>query len=173
MKRSKNGLVILMIIIDLLILIFQSGIVILMFIMYSGSELTRTQDKIVIISCLFIVINEIFLLMKFHSNWKDCYKAKLKRGLTLRVFVVLLNFVGIILHLDIGNSMRKPEALDLFRKYEKGLIAIGCPLGVLLIVSMSLELLLKGRSKYGGIDTLKSDIEEIKGILDDQKSFNE
>ena len=51
-----------------------------------------------------IVLNGIFLVMKFHSNFKDHYKAKLKSGLTLRIFAIILNFIGIIFQIEIGNN---------------------------------------------------------------------
>lgn len=173
MKINKNGFVILMIIIDLCIIILQSVIVILMFVIYGGSELTKTQDRIVIISDLCIVINELFLLMKFHSNWKDSYKAKLKRGISLRIFVVMLNFVGIVIQLDIGNSMKESEALDKFGRHENTVIGVGFVLEVLLIISMSMEMCLKGKSRKGRGVTLNSEISELKGNLYDQTDYNE
>ena len=74
-----------------------------MFYIYGGNKLTRSENRCCFISFFMIVLNGIFLVMKFHSIFKDHYKAKLIRGLTLKIFAIILNFIGIIFQLEIGN----------------------------------------------------------------------
>ena len=172
MKRIKQTkLIFFMLITDILIILIQCSIIIIIFLLYGGKDLTRIQDRWGMGSFFCIILNELLLLMKLHNNCKDHYRAKLKRGLTLRAFAIFFSFIGITVQLEIGHSRRESSSIELFNKYQKSLIGLGITLFLLLNASIIGEMVLKGKSRKGKELLSKKTIENVQGALLDLSSI--
>jgi hypothetical protein len=145
MKKEKNErIIILMLLTDIIILLIQLSIILFIFNIYKQTELIKFKDKCSwLISFCLLILNELFLFMKFHSECNDHYSIKLKRNLLSNILSITLTCVGLIIQLNVGNTI---TTNDIYIRHEPTIISLGIILCTLLIVSMIFEIILTGTS---------------------------
>ena len=145
MKKEKNErLIILMLLTDILILLIQLSIILLIFNIYKQTELIKFKDKCSwLISFCILILNELFLFMKFHSECTDHYSIKLKRNVFSNILSITSTCIGLTIQLNVGNTI---TTNDIYIQYEPTIIRLSIILCTLLILSMIFEIILKGTS---------------------------